>query len=174
MAQDKFNIEQIKSFLTNVGVTDEDFIALSTNTIEDFDPYLNKIKAGVKDVLINDTAFIEELSKPFKDAPIGKEKQLKKEARKFFNLTIKEDELSKLSLSDILKIGTDTLRVADNDGAERLKTAYSDLLEEYENFKNEVLPNKLLEVENTYKNKLQEKDLFEELMGVVAKDTSCR
>ena len=35
MAQDKFNIEQIKSFLTNVGVTDEDFIALSTNTIED-------------------------------------------------------------------------------------------------------------------------------------------
>ena len=171
MAQDKFNIEQIKSFLTNVGVTDEDFIALSTNTIEDFDPYLNKIKAGVKDVLVNDTAFIEELSKPFKDAPIGKEKQLKKEARKFFNLTIKEDELSKLSLSDILKIGTDTLRVADNDGAERLKTAYSDLLEEYENFKNEVLPNKLLEVENTYKNKLQEKDLFEELMGVVAKDT---
>ena len=45
------------------------------------------------------------------------------------------------------------------------------MLEEYENFKNEVLPNKLLEVENTYKNKLQEKDLFEELMGVVAKDT---
>jgi len=104
MAQDKFNIEQIKSFLTNVGVTDEDFIALSTNTIEDFDPYLNKIKAGVKDVLVNDTAFIEELSKPFKDAPIGKEKQLKKEARKFFNLTMKEDELAKLSLSDILKM----------------------------------------------------------------------
>ena len=71
MAQDKFNIEQIKPFLTNVGVTDEDFIALSTNTIEDFDPYLNKIKAGVKDVLINDTAFIEELSKPFKDAPVS-------------------------------------------------------------------------------------------------------
>lgn len=171
MEQDKFNIEQIKQFLSNVGVTEEDFTALSTSTVEDFNPFLNKVKSGVKDVLINDTAFIDELSKPFKDAPIGKEKQLKKEARKFFNLTMKEDELAKLSLSDILKIGTDALRVADNDGIENVKSKYSDLLEEYENYKNEVLPSKILEIENTYKNKLQEKDLFEELMGVVAKDT---
>ena len=98
MEQDKFNIEQIKQFLSNVGVTEEDFTALSTSTVEDFNPFLNKVKSGVKDVLINDTAFIDELSKPFKDAPIGKEKQLKKEARKFFNLTMKEDELAKLSL----------------------------------------------------------------------------
>ena len=84
---------------------------------------------------------------------------------------MKEDELAKLSLSDILKMGTDALRVADNDGIESVKSKYSDLLEEYENYKNEVLPSKILEIENTYKNKLQEKDLFEELMGVVAKDT---
>lgn len=164
-------IEQVQSFLKSLGLEDSDFEKLSKEEVEDFTPFVDKAKSGIKSLLLTDDTFIDEISKPFKDAPIGKEKQLKKEARKFFNLQIKEDDLTKMPLSEILAKGTETLRNADGTELANIKTAYSELLEENEKLKNEVLPSTVAEIENKYKAQMQEKELFEELIGVVSKHT---
>ena len=87
----EIKIDQIKSALTSLGLDDSDFQKLSSETIEDFSPFVDKVKSGLRDVLVSDTSFLDEISKPYKDQSIGKEKQLKKDIRKFFNLEIKED-----------------------------------------------------------------------------------
>lgn len=164
-------LEQIQSFLKSVGLEDSDFEQLSKGDVEDLTPFVDKAKSGIREVLLSDSTFLEEISKPYKDAPIGKEKQLKKEARKFFNLQIKEDDLAKMPLSEILKQGTEHLQSSSSVDIEKLKNDYSALLEENERLKNEELPAKISEVENTWKQKVQSKDIFEELMKEVAKET---
>jgi len=166
-------VEQIQGFLKNIGFDDSDFEKLAKEEIEDFTPFVEKAKHSIKHTLETDTDFIESITKPFRDAPIGKEKQLKKEARKFFNLAIKEDELTKMPLSDILAMGTENLRNAANndDEVNKFKSAYTELLEEHEKFKNEVLPKSIEEVENKWKTKLNKKETHEALMNEIAKET---
>jgi hypothetical protein len=164
-------IENLQQFFKQVGLEDSDFEKLSKEDIEDFTPFVDKAKDGIKAVLMSDTEFIDNISKPFKDLPIGKEKQLKKEARKYFNLTIKEDDLSKMPLSEILALGTANMKSSDNEEIEKYKNAYSELLEENEKYKNEILPNSLKEVESKWESKVRSKEIFEELMGEVASET---
>lgn len=164
-------VENLQNFFKSVGLEDSDFEKLSKEDIEDFTPFVDKAKEGIKAVLMSDTEFIDNISKPFKDLPIGKEKQLKKEARKFFNLTIKEDDLTKMPLADILQMGTANLKSTDNEEIEKYKNAYSELLEENEKLKNEVLPNSIKEIESKWESKVRSKDIYEELMSEVAKET---
>lgn len=164
-------VEQLQSFFKSVGLEDSDFDKISKEDIEDFTPYVEKAKSGIREVLMADTTFLDEISRPYKDAPIGKEKQLKKEVRKFFNLQIKEDDLAKMPLSEILAQGTEHLKSTTTTDIDKLKNDYSLLLEENERLKNEEIPNKISEIENTWKQKIQSKDIFEELMGEVAKET---
>lgn len=164
-------LEQLQSFFKSVGLEDSDFEKISKEKVEDFAPYLEKAKLGIKEVLMADTTFLDEISRPYKDAPIGKEKQLKKEVRKFFNLQIKEDDLAKMPLSEILTQGTEHLKSTSTTDIDKLKNDYSLLLEENERLRNEEMPNKITEIENTWKQKIQSKDIFEELMGEVAKET---
>lgn len=167
-------VEQIQGFLKNFGLDDTDFDKLAKEEIEDFTPFVEKAKHGIKEDLMSDTDFLADIVKPYKDAPIGKEKQLKKEVRKYFNLAIKEDDLAKMPLSDILAMGTETLKKNDNSDEEitKVKNAYADLLEEHEKLRNEVLPKSIEEVENKWKNKLNKKEVHEALMNEIAKETA--
>lgn len=164
-------VEQIQTFFKSLGLEDSDFEKLSKEDIEDFTPFVEKAKHGIKEVLLTDNEWIDSITKPFKDAPIGKEKQLKKEVRSFFGLQLKEDELAKMPLKDILAKGTEALKTADHSEIEKYKTAYSELLEENEKLKNETLPNALKEVEETWKSKVTNKEIKETLMEVVASET---
>jgi hypothetical protein len=164
-------LDQLQNFFKSVGLEDSDFSKLANEDVEDFTPFVEKAKSGIKDTLMGDSDFVDSLTRPFKDAPIGKEKQLKKEARKFFNLTLKEDELTKISLSEILELGTKNLKASDNSEIEKYKNAYSELLEENEKLKNEVIPNTISEVESKWKNISVAKDIKEELIGLVASET---
>ncbi len=164
-------IENLQQFFKNVGLDDSDFEKLSKEDIEDFTPFVEKAKHGIKEHLMADSDFLDSISKPYKDAPIGKEKQLKKEARKFFNLQLSEDELTKTSLSEILKRGTEHISKSGSEETERLKTSYTELLEENERLKNEDIPTKLAEKDNYWKEKIAEKDIKEELQSMVAMET---
>ena len=164
-------IEQLQNFFKTVGLEDSDFQKLSSEEIEDFTPFIDKAKHGIKEVLLTDTEWLESITKPYKDAPIGKEKQLKKEVRSFFNLQLKEDELAKMPLKEILAKGTENLKATDNSEIEKYKNAYSELLEENEKLKNEVLPNSIKEVEDNWRNKISQKEIKEELIGLVATET---
>ena len=170
----EIKIAQIQTFLNNFGLDQSDFDKLSKDEIEDFTPFVDKAKSGIRDVLMADTEFIDGLTRPFKDAPIGKEKQLKKEARKYFNLQIKEDDLGKISLTEILAQGTESLKTADNAEIDKYKNAYTELLEENEKLKNEVMPNAVAEVENKWKSISSEKDIREELSGIIASETQVK
>lgn len=167
----EIKIEQLKSTLTSLGLDDVDFQRLSTEQVEDFSPFVDKVKSGLKDVLLSDTSFLDEVSRPYRDQSIGKEKQLKKDIRKFFNLEIKEDELLKTPISDMLKRGTESIKTTTSEDIEKVKTAYSQLLEEHEKFVNEDYPKKIEERDNFWKDKLNQKNIIEEIQTAVASKT---
>ena len=51
----EFNQEQVKTFLTNLGLEETDFIRISTEEITDFEPIVSKIKGGIAESLKSDT-----------------------------------------------------------------------------------------------------------------------
>ena len=164
-------VEQVQSLLKQIGFDDDDLKKIGSEDVEDFTPFLEKAKSSFKSLLTADTTFVDELVKPYKDAPIGKEKQLKKQIRTYFNLQIKEDDLAKMTIPEILETGTSALKATDNSEIEKYKQSYSSILEEYEALKNEI-PNKLKEVEDVWKSKFQAKEIHSELMKQVATGTS--
>ena len=164
-------IEQVQALLKQIGFDDDDIKRIGTEDIEDYTPFLDKAKSSFKSLLTADTSFVDEIVKPYKDAPIGKEKQLKKQIRSYFNLQIKEDDLAKMTIPEILETGTSALKSADGTEIEKYKQSYSNILEEYEALKNDI-PNKLKEVEDVWKSKFQAKEIHSELMKQVATGTS--
>ncbi len=164
-------IEQVQALLKQIGFDDDDIKRIGTEDVEDYTPFLDKAKSSFKSLLTADTSFVDEIVKPYKDAPIGKEKQLKKQIRSYFNLQIKEDDLAKMTIPEILETGTSALKSADGTEIEKYKQSYSSILEEYEALKNDI-PNKLKEVEDVWKSKFQAKEIDSELMKQVATGTS--
>ena len=164
-------IEQVQALLKQIGFDDDDIKRIGTEDVEDYTPFLDKAKSSFKSLLTADTSFVDEIVKPYKDAPIGKEKQLKKQIRSYFNLQIKEDDLAKMTIPEILETGTSALKSADGTEIEKYKQSYSSILEEYEALKNDI-PNKLKEVEDVWKSKFQAKEIHSELMKQVATGTS--
>lgn len=164
-------IEQVQALLKQIGFDDDDLKRIGTEDVEDYTPFLDKAKSSFKSLLTADTSFVDEIVKPYKDAPIGKEKQLKKQIRSYFNLQIKEDDLAKMTIPEILETGTSALKSADGTEIEKYKQSYSNILEEYEALKNDI-PNKLKEVEDVWKSKFQAKEIHGELMKQVATGTS--
>lgn len=164
-------LEQLESFFKQVGLEDNDITTLKGEDVQDFTPYLDKIKSGIIENIKTDESFIDGIVRPYKDAPIGKEKQLKKEVRKFFGLQLSEDELVKTSLTEMLKKGTENFKAQDNSALDDYKNKYSELLEENERLKNETIPSEVQKVEQAWRNKIQEKDIKEELMSLVASET---
>ena len=164
-------IEQVQALLKQIGFDDDDIKRIGMEDVEDYTPFLDKAKSSFKSLLTADTSFVDEIVKPYKDAPIGKEKQLKKQIRSYFNLQIKEDDLAKMTIPEILETGTSALKSADGTEIEKYKQSYSNMLEEYEALKNDI-PNKLKEVEDVWKSKFQAKEIHSELMKQVATGTS--
>lgn len=167
----EIKIDQLKSALSAFGLDESDFNTLSNESVEDFAPYVEKVKSGIRDLLVSDTSFLDEISKPYKDQSIGKEKQLKKDVRKFFNLEIKEDELLKTPISEMLKRGTESIKTSTSEDVEKVKTAYSQLLEDHEKFVNEDYPKKIAERDAYWKDKLDQRNIIEELQTAVAMKT---
>jgi hypothetical protein len=164
-------VEQLEQFFKQVGLEDSDITTLKAEEVQDFTPYLDKIKSGIIENIKTDESFIDGIVRPYKDAPIGKEKQLKKEVRKFFGLQLSEDELIKTPLSDMLKKGTENFKSQEGTALEDYKNKYSELLEENERLKNEIIPSEVQKVEQAWRNKIQEKDIKEELTSLVASET---
>jgi len=163
------SVEQLQTFAKGLGLEQSDIDSLNGD-VTDFNPYIDKIKGSILESIKNDTDFIDSIVKPYKDAPIGKEKQLKKEVRKYFGLQFTEDELSKMQFVDILKKGTEHLKNTDNTALEDFKNKYSQLLEENERIKNEEIPAKIKAVEDTWRNKINEANIKEELIGLISSE----
>lgn len=160
-------IEQLQNFFKSFGLEDEDFAKLSAEPIEDFTPFVEKMRGHVKNELMADTSFVEEISKPFKDAPIGKENQLKKEARKFFSLQMTEDELKKTPLSEILKRGTESLKSTVNVDVEKFQNAAAEWMEKYEALEASI-PDRERAVEEKWQSKYRDQQTKEELISLSA------
>lgn len=160
-------LEQLQNVLKAFGLEDEDFQKLTTEELEDTTPYVQKMQSHIREVLTTDQEFVEGLVKPFKDAPIGKENQLKKEVRKYFGLQIPEDELKKTPFSELLKRGTETMKSTVNADVEKLQQATAEWMEKYEALEASI-PTKIQEVEMQFTSKLKEKETSEQLLNLTA------
>ena len=123
-------IEQVQALLKQIGFDDDDIKRIGMEDVEDYTPFLDKAKSSFKSLLTADTSFVDEIVKPYKDAPIGKEKQLKKQIRSYFNLQIKEDDLAKMTIPEILETATPPLNSANGTEIEKDKACRSSVLEE--------------------------------------------
>lgn len=162
-------LEQLQNFFKTVGLEDEDFKAIAETDIEDLNPFVEKIKGGIKEHLMADKSFLDEIQKPFKDAPIGKENQLKKEIRKAYNLQMTEDELKKTPFHEILKKGIESQNTSVNGDVEKYKQTATEWMEKYEQLESKI-PGIQEEIESKYRSKFQEKEIREELVGRTAID----
>ena len=129
----EFNQEQVKTFFTNLGLEETDFTRIATEEITDFEPFVSKIKGGIAESLKSDTTFLDEITKPFKDAPIGKENQLKKIVRKTFGLThLSEDELKKMPFDELANKAKEIIAGSATTNTTELQTKLSEYMEKYE------------------------------------------
>jgi len=124
----EFNQEQVKTFFTNLGLEETDFTKISTEEITDFEPFVSKIKGGIVESLKADTTFLDEITKPFKDAPIGKENQLKKVIRKQFGLSMSEDDLKKMPFDDLVLKAKEVIAGTSNTNNTELQQKLSDYM----------------------------------------------
>jgi hypothetical protein len=164
--------EQIENLLkSGFGFDDDDLNKLKTEDIQDLTPYVQKMQSHIREVLTTDTEFVDSLTKPFKDAPIGKENQLKKEVRKYFGLQIAEDELKKTPFSELLKRGTETMKTTVNADVEKLQQAAAEWMEKYEALEASI-PTKIQEVEQQFTGKIKEKETHEQLLNLAATEVA--
>jgi len=160
-------LDQLQAVLKTFGLEDEDFQKLSSEALEDTTPYVQKMQAHIKESILTDPEVIESITKPYKDAPIGKENQLKKEVRKYFGLQITEDELKKTKFDELLKRGTETMKTSVNADVEKLQQAASEWMEKYEQLEAKI-PTIEQEVEQKYISKIREKETNEVLLSLTA------
>jgi hypothetical protein len=168
----EFNQEQVKTFFTNLGLEETDFTKISTEEVTDFEPFISKIKGGITESLKSDTTFLDEITKPFKDAPIGKENQLKKIVRKTFGLThLSEDELKKMPFEELANKAKEVIAGNSTSNNTELQTKLSDYMERYEALETD-LPTKVNEaVEKeraTWQAKFDSMTIREEVAQLVA------
>lgn len=164
-------LEQLQNVLKAFGLEDEDFQKLTSEELEDTTPYVQKMQSHIREVLTTDTEFVEGLVKPFKDAPIGKENQLKKEVRKYFGLQMPEDELKKTPFQELLKRGTETMKSTVNADVEKLQQTAAEWMEKYEALEASI-PSKIQEVEQQFVGKLKEKETHEQLLNLTATEVA--
>jgi hypothetical protein len=160
-------IEQLQSVLKTFGLEDEDFQKLANENLEDTTPYIQKMQAHIKESILTDPEVIEGIVRPYKDAPIGKENQLKKEVRKYFGLQVTEDELKKTKFEDLLKRGVESRQTSVNADTEKLQQTIAQLMEEKEAIEASI-PVKIQEVETQYVSRLKEKETAEALISMAA------
>lgn len=153
----EFNQEQVKTFFTNLGLEETDFTRIATEEITDFEPFVSKIKGGIAESLKSDTTFLDEITKPFKDAPIGKENQLKKIVRKTFGLThLSEDELKKMPFDELANKAKEIIAGSATTNTTELQTKLSEYMEKYESLETD-LPTKIETAVNEERQKWQSK-----------------
>ena len=152
----EFNQEQVKTFLTNLGLEETDFTKISTEEITDFEQFVSKIKGGIAESLKSDTTFLDEITKPFKDAPIGKENQLKKIVRKTFGLNLSEDELKKMPFDELTNKAKEVIAGSATNNTTELQSKLSEYMEKYESLETD-LPTKIEEAVNKERQAWQSK-----------------
>lgn len=171
----EFNQEQVKTFFTNLGLEETDFTKISTEEVTDFEPFISKIKGGIAESLKADTTFLDEITKPFKDAPIGKENQLKKVVRKTFGLNLSEDELKKMPFDELANKAKEVLSSATGANTTELQTKLSEYMENFELLKNDVpnIVNEAVEKErSSWQAKFDSMTIREEVAQLVAVEST--
>ncbi len=166
-------VEQIESFLGGLGLDKTDFENISKNETSDFEPYVSKIRQNIQDSLMADTSFVENITKPFKDLPIGKENQLKKQVRKTFGLTFSEDELKKTSFEELLTRAKETVNIGTADQTKNLQEQLTEYMEKYETLKDSI-PSEIQKTEQKWQEKFNALSIREELMTVIASETQVK
>lgn len=167
-------IEQVKTFFENLGLESTDFEQLSTSEITDFSPFITKIKSGIQNEIKTDTAFLEEIVKPYKDAPIGKEKQLKKSVRKAFGLTLSEDELTKMPFDELMSKAKETIASSNSDKSSDLQSQLTEYMEKYEKLETEILPTEIDKVNKKWQDKFDAINIRQEISELVATDVQVK
>lgn len=167
-------IEQVKTFFENLGLESTDFEQLSTSEITDFSPFITKIKSGIQNEIKTDTAFLEEIVKPYKDAPIGKEKQLKKSVRKAFGLTLSEDELTKMPFDELISKAKETIASSNSDKSSDLQSQLTEYMEKYEKLETEILPTEIDKVNKKWQDKFDAINIRQEISELVATDVQVK
>lgn len=102
--------DRLIEYVKTIGLEDADLEVLKDETA-DFTPLKDKIFNNYKEALKGDTEFTSQFTKDFDNRLIGNLNKNKKLIRKQFGLDIKEDDLSKMSMEDLLKKAHE---VADN------------------------------------------------------------
>ena len=167
-------IEQVKTFFENLGLESTDFEQLSTSEVTDFSPFITKIKSGIQNEIKTDTAFLEEIVKPYKDAPIGKEKQLKKSVRKAFGLTLSEDELTKMPFDELMSKAKETIASSNSDKSSDLQSQLTEYMEKYEKLETEILPTEIDKVNKKWQDKFDAINIRQEISELVATDVQVK
>lgn len=171
----EFNQEQVKTFFTNLGLEETDFTKISTEEVTDFEPFISKIKGGIAETLKADTVFLDEITKPFKDAPIGKEKQLKKLVRGAFGLSFTEPELANMPFADLLAKAKEAVSVSSPNNSTELQKQLTEYMEKYEELESGVPTKIQTEVEKeraTWQAKFDSMVIREEVSQLVAVEST--
>lgn len=161
------NIEKLNTFIKSLGFEDSEIAEISNS--EDYEPFLNKLKDGFKSQLITDQSFIDEISKPHKDAVFGKVKQLSKIVRKEYGLDIAESELEKIEFSELLKKAREKDKSQKSVDENSLSKKYTELLEEFEDLKASI-PERERQIVSTWEERLKESEARENFSKIVEAD----
>lgn len=161
------NIEKLNTFIKSLGFDESEIAEIAKS--EDSEPFIAKVKDSFKSQLLADQLFIDEVSKPHKDAVFGKVKQLSKLVRKEYGLDIPESELEKMEFADLLKKAREKDKSDKTVDESSLAKKYTELLEEFEEFKASV-PNKEKEIIAIYEERLKESEARENFSKIVEAD----
>lgn len=150
-----------QALLQSIGFEEEDINLLnSEDKIEDFSPFVEKLNSKFYDKIKSDEAFIEQITKPHKDAIIGKENSYKRQIRKAFGLDIKDDDLKKADFNKLLEQGLSTIKTDGN--MEELKSRLIEEMEAKENLLEQVkneYEKKISEITDSYNKKIQQNEI---------------
>lgn len=166
-------IEQVESFFTNLGLAKSDFDTISTTEVTDYEPYITKIKGNIAESLRADTSFIDEITKPFKDLPIGKENQLKKALRKGFGLNYSEDELKKMPFDDLVIKAKEAIAGGSATQTNELQQQLTEYMEKHEALQNDI-PNQIEANDKKWQAKFDALTIRDEVSQLVAVESQVK
>lgn len=128
--------EILLQFVKSVGIEDADIEAIkSLKPEDDLTPYKEKIFNNFKETLKADQEFTSQFTKDFDNRLIGNQNKIKKQIRKQFGFDIKEDDLAKMPIEDLLKKAHEATDQTKDANLQELRTKQLEALEENERLK---------------------------------------
>jgi hypothetical protein len=139
-------MKHIETFLKKIGINNESIQKLTSDEELNIDEIVSQFKSGQKEVLKNDSDFIQ----PIKDEIRGEQlSKIEHKLKKKFNLT--PDEIKDKKFDEIVDIAFDKTIKSTSSGAEELQQKLIELTNENKKLVEEIIPAKDSEVKNAIK-----------------------